>query len=137
MKNINSHQIRLTMCLSIGGTILSVLAATLTLRNLGGILSLFLERGGELDFVAIFSQTKDALITPNWWIPLLLWTAFAVLLLFFPPKGSKKPLWIALYACGGVVLLLVSFALSLLLCRVNDVRFIDLLRALLPVIGSL
>ena len=125
------------MCLSIGGTILSAWAAALTLRNLGGILALFLESGGELDFIAIFSQTKDALISPNWWIPLLLWIAFAALLLFFPPKGSKKPLWIALYACGGVALLLVSFVLSLLLCRVNDVRFLDLLRALIPVIGSL
>ena len=137
MKTINSHQIRLGMCLSIGGTILSAWAAALTLRNLGSILALFLESGGELDFIAIFSQLEGARISPHWLLPLLLFAAFAALLLFFPPKGSKKPLWIALYACGGVALLLVSFVLSLLLCRVNDVRFLDLLRALIPVIGSL
>jgi hypothetical protein len=36
-----------------------------------------------------------------------------------------------------VLLLTVGFACSLMLTRVNDIRFGDLLAALLPVIGSL
>ena len=137
MKTPNSTQIRGVACLIIGGTLLPALAASLVLRNLGGILGLFLERGGELDFASIFSQLQNAQIRPHWLIPLLLFAAFAALLYFVPPKGKLRPLWIAAYVAAGLVLLFACFVLSLLLSHVNDVRFIDLLRALLPMLGSL
>ena len=137
MKIPNSNQIRWGMCLAIGGTLLPALAASLTLRNLGGILGLFLEGGSELDFVAIFSQLHSAQIRPHWLIPLLLFTAFAALLYFVPPKGKLYGLWVAAYVAAGVVLLLACFVLSLLLSHVNDVRIIELLRALIPMLGSL
>ena len=137
MKTPNSNQIRWGLSLIIGGTLLPALAASLTLRNLGGILGLFWEGGGELDFVAIFSQLQSAQIRPHWLIPLLLFTVFAVLLFFVPPKGKLSALWIAGYVVVGVLLLLICSVLSLLLSHVNDVRFIDLLRALIPMLGSL
>ncbi len=137
MQTQHIKRISASVGITAGGTLAVALGAALALHNLGGILALFLESGGELDFIAIFSQLEGARISPHWLLPLLLFAAFAALLLFFPPKGSKKALWIALYTCGGVVLLLVSYTISLLLCRVNDVRFLDLLRALIPVIGSL
>ncbi len=120
-----------------GGTLAVTLGAALTLRNLGGILSLFLESGGELDFVAIFSQLEGARISPHWLLPLLLFAAFAALVYFVPPRGKLMPLWVVAYVLAGLCLLTVCLILSLLLCRVNDVRFLDLLRALIPVIGSL
>ena len=120
-----------------GGTLAVTLGAALTLKNLGGILSLFLESGGELDFVAIFSQLSDAHISPHWLLPLLLFAAFAALVYFVPPKGKLLPLWVTAYVLAELCLLTVCFILSLLLARVNDVRFLDLLRALIPVIGSL
>lgn len=120
------------------GTLIPVYAALLTLRNLGPILSRFLDTSGEeLDLVAIFAQTADASIWPHWLIPLLLFTAFSCLLLRFPPKGRLMALWIALYVASGLALLAVCYAVSLMLTEVNGVRFFDLLRSLLPVIGSL
>ncbi|MBQ7378073.1 MAG: hypothetical protein IJW70_00170 [Clostridia bacterium] len=137
MKIPNSNQIRWGMCLIIGGTLFSAVAASLTICNLGSILSLFLESGGELDFVAIFSQLQDARIVPHLLLPLLLFAAYTALLFLVPPKGTRRAVRVTLYVLAGLVLLLVCFAISLLLTRVNDVRFIDLLRALIPMPGSL
>ena len=120
------------------GTLLSLLGAVLTLQNLGPILSLFMDTGGDaLDFVAIFGQTRDAALSPPWLIALALWLGFAVLLHRLPPRSPRAWLGILLYAVGGVCLLGLSYTLSLLLCEVNGVRFIDLLRALIPMLGSL
>ena len=137
MKTPNSTQIGAGASLIIGGTLLPALAASLVLRNLGGILGLFLERGGELDFASIFSQLQNAQIRPHWLIPLLLFAAFAALLYFVPPRGKLYGLWVAAYVAAGLMLLFACFVLSLLLSHVNDVRFIDLLRALIPMLKSL
>ena len=59
------------------------------LGNLGSILALFLESGGELDFIAIFSQLEGARISPHWLLPLLLFAAFAALLLMYPSSRSR------------------------------------------------
>ena len=137
MKTPNSTQIGAGASLIIGGTLLPALAASLVLRNLGGILGLFLERGGELDFASIFSQLQNAQIRPHWLIPLLLFAAFAALLYFVPPRGKLYGLWVTAYVAAGLMLLFACSVLSLLLSHVNDVRFIDLLRALIPMLKSL
>lgn len=117
------------------GTLLSICLAMLTLQNLGAILSLFVDTSGDQpDFVAIFAQTRDAALSPPWLLPLLLWTGFAALLYFLPPKVALKTV---LYAVGGTLLFPISYVLTLLLCQVNGVRFLDLLRALVPMLGSL
>lgn len=117
------------------GTLLSICLAMLTLQNLGAILSLFVDTSGDQpDFVAIFAQTRDAALSPPWLLPLLLWTGFAALLYFLPPKAALKTV---LYAVGGTLLFPISYVLTLLLCQVNGVRFLDLLRALVPMLGSL
>ncbi len=117
------------------GTLLSICLAMLTLQNLGAILSLFVDTSGDQpDFVAIFAQTRDAALSPPWLLPLLLWTGFAALLYFLPPKTVLKTV---LYAIGGTLLFPISYVLTLLLCQVNGVRFLDLLRALVPMLGSL
>lgn len=120
------------------GTLLSLVGAVLTLQNLGPILSLFMDTSGDaLDFVAIFKQTRDATLSPPWLITLALWLGFAVLLHRLPPRSPRAWLGILLYAIGGVCLLALGYTLSLLLCEVNGVRFIDLLQALIPMLGSL
>ena len=137
MKSPNSTQIRWGMSLILGGALLSACAAAWTLRHLSSILGLFIESGGELDFVAIFSQLQDARIQPHLLLPLVLFAAFAALLYFMPPRGKLHGLWVAAYVAAGLVLLLICFVLSLLFSHVNDVRFLDLLRALIPMLGSL
>ena len=73
------------------GTLLSICLAMLTLQNLGAILSLFVDTSGDQpDFVAIFAQTRDAALSPPWLLPLLLWTGFAALLYFLPPKIAER-----------------------------------------------
>ena len=143
------------------GTLLSICLAMLTLQNLGAILSLFVDTSGDqLDFVAIFAQTRDAALSPPWLLPLLLWTGFAAVLYFLPPKvdlasqsspedakmhrrrairfdSRSATLKTVLYAVGGTLLFPISYTLTLLLCQVNGVRFLDLLRALVPMLGSL
>ena len=120
------------------GTLLSIGLAMLTLQNLGAILSLFVDTSGDQpDFVAIFAQTRDAALSPPWLLPLLLWTGFAAVLYFLPPKAPKAALKTVLYAVDGTLLFPISYMLTLLLCQVNGVRFLDLLRALVPMLGSL
>lgn len=120
------------------GTLLCICLAILTLQNLGAILSLFVDTSGDqLDFVAIFAQTRDAALSPPWPLPLLLWTGFSALLYFLPPKAPKAALKTVLYAIGGTLLFPISYVLTLLFCQVNGVRFLDLLRALVPMLGSL
>lgn len=120
------------------GTLLSICLAMLTLQNLGAILSLFVDTSGDqLDFVAIFAQTRDAALSPPWPLPLLLWIGFAAMLYFLPPKAPQAALKAVLYAIGGALLFPISYALTLLFCQVNGVRFLDLLRALVPMLGSL
>ncbi len=133
----NIKHISIAAGISVGGTLLCTLAAALTLKNLGAILSLFLQTGSDLDFVAIFSQLSDARLGVHILIPLLLWGAFAAMLMFFTRKHDRRALRITLTVLAGLSSLVLGFIAALLLTRVNGVRFIDLLRALIPVIGSL
>ncbi len=135
MKYIQKKQIWLCMSALLGGTIISVFAAVLVVRNLGGLVGMFIEADANaaFDFVCIFEQTKNAQITPHWFSPLLLFGIYTFALWYFSPRTKHIILWIILF----VLLLTVGFACSLMLMRVNDIRFCDLLAALLPVISKL
>ncbi|MBE6953608.1 MAG: hypothetical protein E7452_08670 [Ruminococcaceae bacterium] len=108
-------------------------AAVWLLRNLAKLLP----SGGEPDFAQVFAQLADARITPHLLLPLLVFALFAFLLSRHPltsrPRWARVLFWSAI----TVVCVLLSFAACLLLTHVNDIRFCDLLAALLPVLGAL
>ncbi len=139
MNHTPKKQIWLCVSALLGGMILSTFAAVLVLRNLGGLIGMFVEADADaaFDFVRIFEQTKDAQIAPHWLFPLLLFGTYAFALLRFSPRATRSALHIILWVILFVLLLTVGFACSLMLTRVNDIRFCDLLAALLPVIGKL
>ena len=139
MKYASKKQIWLCISALLGGTILSTFAAVLVLRNLGDLIGMFVEADADaaFDFVSIFEQTKNAQIAPHWLFPLLLFGTYAFALWRFSPIAKQSALHIILWTILFVLLLTVGFACSLMLTRVNDIRFGDLLAALLPVIGSL
>ncbi|MBO5110631.1 MAG: hypothetical protein J6D21_07935, partial [Clostridia bacterium] len=57
---------------ALAGTFLSVLLAFLVLRHLGAIVgALTGPSGGDIDFARIFEQTRNAVITPHWLVPLM------------------------------------------------------------------
>ncbi len=139
MKHTPKKQVWLCVSALLGGMILSTLAAVLVLRNLGGLVGMLVEADADaaFDFARIFEQTKDARIAPHWLSPLLLFGAYAFALWRFSPRVKRSALHVILWGILFAVLLAVGFACSLMLTRVNDIRFCDLLAALLPVIGKL
>ena len=112
-------------------------AAVMILRRLGQILGGLLSADGDMDFAAIFAQTADAAIRPCWLLPLIVCAVFAALLFFDPLKRCAKGWRIAFWSVVTVLFLLGTLLGVLLLTRVNDIRFCDLLAALLPVLGAL
>ena len=118
--------------------LLAATAAVLVLRNLGAILSALLPSdGGDMDFGRIFAQTKDAAITPHLLLPLIL--SAPLVWLFAKRPLAQRACWLRVLV--GIAILLVcllgAFVSALLLTRVNDIRFCDLLAALLPILGAL
>ena len=139
MKYAPKKQIWLCLSALLGGAILSTFAAVLVLRNLGCLVGMFVDTDADaaFDFVRIFEHTTDAQIAPHWLFPLLLFGVYAFALRRFLPRVKQSALHIILWTILFVLLLAVGFACSLMLTRVNDIRFCDLLAALLPVIGKL
>ena len=139
MKRVPRKQILVCLCVLLGGTLLSVFGAVSVLRNLGGIVGMLVEADADaaFDFARIFEQTKDASIAPHWLLPLLTFGAYALALLRFFRGAKRSAARFLLCAVPFVLLLAFGFACSLMLTRVNGIRFCDLLGALLPVIGRL
>ena len=118
--------------------LLASVAAVLVLRNLGAILSALLPSdGGDMDFGRIFAQTKDASITPHLLLPLIL--SVPLVWLFAKRPLSHRTVWLRVLVWVALLLvcLLGAFLSALMLTHVNDIRFCDLLAALLPVLGAL
>lgn len=139
MRYAPKKHIWLCMSALLGGTILSIFAAVSVLRNLGGLVGRFVEANADaaFDFTRIFEQTKTAQIAPHWLLPLLLFGAYAFAVWRFSKKHKASVLCVILWSVLFILLLSVSFACSLMLTRVNDIRFCDLLAALLPIISRL
>lgn len=116
------------------GAFFTVLCATLVLRNLGMIVGLLLGSGGDIDFARIFTQIKDASITPHVILPLLCFGGFSMLYAKRQPQSVGR---IVGCAFVGVLCFFVAFVSALLLTRVNGIRFIHLLKALIPMLGAL
>lgn len=116
-----------------------LLLAFLMLRNLGGIVGLFIESDADakFDFARIFDQTKDARITLAWLPSLLLGCAFYAFLRFLLPKLKSRVLRVLLNILLFALFFVCALLLSLLLTRVNQIEFFDLLRELLPLIDKL
>lgn len=116
-----------------------LLLAFLILRNLGGIVGLFIESDADakFDFACIFDQTRDAEITLAYLPVILLGCAFYALLRFLLPRLKSRALRIVLNMFAFAVVFVFAFLLALLLTRVNQIGFFDLLRELLPLIDKL
>ena len=108
-------------------------AAVWLLKNLAKLLP----SGGEPDFAQIFAQLADARITPHLFLPLLVFALVAFLRFRHPFAGRPSWVRILFWSVITVFCVLLSFAACLLLTHVNDIRFCDLLAALLPVLGAL
>lgn len=108
-------------------------AAVWLLKNLAKLLP----SGGEPDFAQVFGQLADARITPHLFLPILVFSLFAFLRFHHPFAGRPRWVRILFWSAITVVCVLLSFAGCLLLTHVNDIRFCDLLAALLPVLGAL
>ena len=108
-------------------------AAVWLLRNLARLLP----SGGEPDFAQVFGQLADAKITPHLLLPLLVFALFAFLRTRRPFGSRSRWVRVPFWSAVTVFCLLISFAGCLLLTHVNDIRFCDLLAALLPVLGAL
>ena len=108
-------------------------AAVWLLRNLAKLLP----SGGEPDFAQIFAQLADARITPHLLLPILVFSLFAFLRFHHP--FASRPRWVRILFWSAITVfcVLLSFAACLLLTHVNDIRFCDLLAALLPILGAL
>ena len=108
-------------------------AAVWLLRNLARLLP----SGGEPDFAQVFGQLADAKITPHLLLPILVFLLFAFLRFHHP--FASRPRWVRIlfWSAITVVCVLLSFVSCLLFTHVNDIRFCDLLAALLPVLGAL
>lgn len=116
-----------------------VFASCLLLRELGRLVGLFVDAPAEdgLDFVRIFSQTRHARLTPHVLIPLVLCVLFSILCIYALSRIRRTAPRLTLLLLLLIVLSTVSLVCSLLLTRVNGIRFIDLLRQLLPLIDKL
>ncbi|MBQ4048496.1 MAG: hypothetical protein IJC93_09025 [Clostridia bacterium] len=108
-------------------------AAVWLLKNLAKLLP----SGGEPDFAQIFGQLADAHISPHLLLPILVFSLFAFLRFRHPFAGRPSWVRILFWSAITVFCVLLSFAACLLLTHVNDIRFCDLLAALLPVLGAL
>ena len=108
-------------------------AAVWLLRNLARLLP----SGGEPDFAQVFGQLADAKITLHLLLPILIFSLFAFLRFHHP--FASRPRWVRIlfWSAITVVCVLLSFVSCLLFTHVNDIRFCDLLAALLPVLGAL
>lgn len=108
--------------------LLGMIAASMTLRSLGSIFAGLSSLVGEdtaRTMADIFSQTRYATIKPHIPVPLA-----AVLLLFIAWYYVKSRRGIVLCIVLSVLILLVVYLSTLLLSRVNDIRFIDLVISL-------
>ena len=108
-------------------------AAVWLLKNLAKLLP----SGGEPDFAQVFGQLADAHIVPHLFLPILVFSLFAFLRFHHP--FASRPRWVRIlfWSTITVFCVILSFAGCLLLTHVNDIRFCDLLAALLPVLGAL
>ena len=139
MKYAPKKHIWLCTSALLGGTILSIFTAVSVLRNLGGLVGALVESNADaaFDFARIFEQTKTAQIAPHWLLPLLLFGIYAFAVWRFSKKHKPSALRVILWSVLFILLLAVSFAFSLMLTRVNGIRFCDLLAELLPIIDKL
>ena len=117
----------------------AIFGTALIVRNLGRLVGLFVESGtgAALDFALIFEQTKDAQLSVPWFLSVLWGILFWILAFRCLAKVKKRPVSFLLMAVLFLVLLGIALLSSLMLTRVNDIRFYDLLRKLLPLIGKL
>lgn len=102
----------------------ATLCAQLLLRNLSALLSF------DETFSAIFAQIADAPMVPPVVLTLLLALGAAVLLEKLWHRKSRRFAAVLLGVCAGLILL----AVQILLTRVNDIRFCDVLFSLLDVL---
>lgn len=119
--------------------VVSTLATTMILRNLDWLVGKFVEPGGDgkFDFVRIFEQTKEARLSVHWLFPLLLGLLFFIASLYLLTKIKRKAVRVILDIAVFFILLVAAFICSLLLTRINEIRFGDLLAKLLPLIDKL
>ena len=120
-------------------TAFSVSAAALVLRNLSVIIQAFLgsEGSGEFDFVLIFKQVEDAVLSLHLIIPLLVGAAFSAFVVWLGNRIKNKVLYyFALVTCF-VFAFAIAFSFALMLTGVNGIRFYDLLIKLIPLIDKL
>ena len=110
--------------LSLALTAIAVLCAQLLLRNLGPLLSF------DGIFSAIFAQIATADMTSPM-LPVLVLSAATAILLHRLWQKKRMRFVTALF---GVLLWLLLFLLSILLTRVNGIRFCDVLFSLLDVL---
>ena len=107
---------------------LGLFLAALTLRSLGDIfggLASLLGENTASTMCAIFSQTKHADLALHWFIPVLA----AALLFWLCCRVHTKKGYLLCILCG-ILAFLVIYLSALLLTRVNDIRFIDLVLSL-------
>jgi len=112
-----------TVLRAVGIGTLALLCARLLLRNLGPVLSF------DPQFSAIFSQIATAKMTS----PVLLLGALALGAAYGIQclRGRKHRI---LAIMLGIMSFLILFVLSLLLTRVNGIRFVDVLVSLIDVL---
>ena len=120
-------------------SIVSIFTAATILRNLGWLLGNFVEPGvnDKFDFVRIFEQTKNAGLSIHCFFPILLGLLFLISNFYLFPKIKNKVSCITLAIFLFILLFIIAFVCSLLLTRVNGIRFCDLLYKLLPLIDKL
>jgi hypothetical protein len=119
--------------------VLPVLISSLLIRNLGYIVGLFVESGDDakFDFAQIFMQTRDARLVPCLLIPIILALAFVIFDCFCISKINCRVTRLIVFSLTIALAFILSFAFSLMLTRVNGVRFFDLLAKLIPLIDKL
>lgn len=117
----------------------AIFGTALIVRNLGWLVGVFVESGTEaaFDFALIFEQTKTAQLSVPWFLSVLWGILFWILAFRCLAKVKNRPVSFLLMAVLFLVLLGIALLSSLMLTRVNDIRFYDLLRKLLPLIGKL
>ena len=117
----------------------AIFGTALIVRNLGRLVGLFVKSGtgAALDFALIFEQTKDAQLSVPWFLSVLWGILFWILAFRCLVKVKNRPVSFLLMAVLFLILLGIALLSSLMLTRVNDIRFYDLLRKLLPLIGKL
>lgn len=117
----------------------SMLFAVLVLRNLGSIVGLLVgsEGGGKFDFALIFSQTRDARLNIHWFFPCCFGVLFFSCQRYFFTNIKSKAVRVTLLALMLTLFIIIGSVVSLVLTRVNGIRFSDLLFKLIPLIDKL